>query len=170
MTSGTTEVDQSTLSEEDDVSAGRHGESVDLGLDVDGLDGSLLEPVDVDLDVKVTNVANDSVLGHGREVLASDDVSATGGGNKDVSLGSGFLHGGDLETGHRGLESVDGVDLGNDNSGSVRAERLGATLSDISVTGDDSNLSGEHDVGGTLDTVDEGLSATVQVVELGLGD
>ena len=44
------------------------------------------------------------------------------------------------------------------------------TLSNISETGDDSDLSGEHDVGSSLDTIDERLSTTVQVVELGLGD
>ena len=55
VTGTASEVDQSTLGEEDDVSAGRHGESVDLGLDVDGLGGSLLEPGNVNLDVKVTD-------------------------------------------------------------------------------------------------------------------
>jgi hypothetical protein len=49
-------------------------------------------------------------------------------------------------------------------------QSLGATLTDITVTGDDTDLTGNHDIGGTLDTVDEGLTATVQVVELGLGD
>jgi hypothetical protein len=64
-------------------------------------------------------------------------------------------------------------------------------LADITETGDDSDLAGKHDIGGTLDTVDEGLAAAVLkhhrehnadarvvssrrrthvVVELGLGD
>lgn len=42
------------------------------------------------------------------------------------------------------------------------------TLAYITVTGDDGDLSGQHDVGSTLDAVDEGLSASVVVVELGL--
>jgi hypothetical protein len=49
-------------------------------------------------------------------------------------------------------------------------QSLSATLTDITVTGNDTDLTGNHDIGGTLDTVDEGLTATVQVVELGLGD
>jgi hypothetical protein len=53
----TTQVDQSTLSEEDDVSAGSHGESVNLGLDVDGLDGVGLEPRNVDLDIEVADAS-----------------------------------------------------------------------------------------------------------------
>ncbi len=55
MTSGTTQVDQSTLSEQDDSTAGRHVVLVNLGLDVGSLDGVLLDPVDVDLAVEVTN-------------------------------------------------------------------------------------------------------------------
>jgi hypothetical protein len=49
-------------------------------------------------------------------------------------------------------------------------ESLGTTLTDITVSGNDSDLTSDHDIGGTLDTVDEGLTATVEVVELGLGD
>lgn len=56
VASGASEVDKTTLSEEDDVAAVLHQEAVDLGLDVlDGL-GIGLEPSDVNLDIKVTNV------------------------------------------------------------------------------------------------------------------
>ena len=169
--SGTTsEVDQSTLGKEDDVSARLHLESVDLGLDLDVLGGVGLQPCDVNLDIEVTNVGNNGILLHDLKVLADNDVSVTGGGNEDVGSGSSILHGGDLVTGHGSLEGVDGIDLGNDDSGTVRSEGLGTTLSDISETGNDSNLTGKHDIGGSLDTIDEGLSTSVVVVELGLGD
>ena len=36
---------------------GSHGESIDLGLDVDCLDGVLLQPSDIDFNVKVTDAA-----------------------------------------------------------------------------------------------------------------
>lgn len=56
MASGTAKVDQTTLSQEDDVTAGSHDESVDLRLDVlDGL-GVGLEPGNVNLDIKVADV------------------------------------------------------------------------------------------------------------------
>ena len=55
MAGTTAEVDKSTLGKEDEVTTGWHGESVDLGLDVDGLGGSLLEPSDVNLDIEVTD-------------------------------------------------------------------------------------------------------------------
>lgn len=56
MAGGTSEVDKTAFSEQDDVVAVGHEEAVDLGLDVlDGL-GVLLQPSDVNLDIEVTNV------------------------------------------------------------------------------------------------------------------
>lgn len=103
-----------------------HGEAVDLGLDLNSLLGVGLQPGDVNLNIEVTDVADDSILGHDREVLAGDDVPVSGGGNEDVGAGSSILHGGDLETGHGSLEGVDGVDLGDQDTGTVGAEGLGA--------------------------------------------
>lgn len=137
------EVDESALGEEDDVSARLHGESVNLGLDVDGLDGVGLEPCNVDLNVEVADaatvsapshqltvfpdsLANNGVLGHGLEVLGGDDVSVTGGGDEDVGSVSGVLHRGDLVASHGGLKGVDGVDLSHEDSSTVASERLGA--------------------------------------------
>ena len=186
MTGTTTEVDETTFSKEDNVSAALHGKSVNLGLDVNALSSVGLEPSNIDLNVEVTDAKNrellykaqiqpnllgdDGVLGHGLEVGASDDVSAASGGDKDVTTGSGLLHGGNLVTGHSGLEGVDRVDLGNDDSGTVRSEGLGTTLTNVTEAGNNSDLTGKHNVGGSLDTVNEGLSASIVVVELGLGD
>jgi len=170
VASGASQVDETALSEEDDVAAVVHQVAVDLGLDAgDGL-GVLLEPCNVDFDIEVTDVADDGVVGHNLEVGASQNVTATSGGDEDLTLRSGLLHGGDLEAGNGGLEGVDGVNLSDNDTGTHAVESLGATLTDITETSDDGDLASNHDVGGTLDTVDERLTATVQVVELGLGD
>lgn len=170
VTSGTTEVDKATLGEEDDVTAGGHGEAVNLGLDVLNALGVLLEPGNVDLDIEVTNVADNGVVGHSLKVDTSENVTAASGGDEDLTLGSGLLHGKDLVTGHGGLEGVDGVNLSDDDTGTHAVEGLGATLADITETSDDSDLTSDHDIGGALDTVNERLTAAVKVVELGLGD
>jgi len=167
---GAAKVDKTALGEEDDVTARLHGETVDLGLDGDLLGGVGLEPGNIDLNVEVTNVADNGVLTHGLEVLANEDVTAAGGGDEDLTLRSGVLHGDDLVTGHGGLEGVDGVDLSNENAGTHGVEGVGATLADITETGDNGDLAGNHDIGGTLDAVDERLAAAVKVVELALGD
>jgi hypothetical protein len=170
VTGGTSEVDETALGEEDDVAAAGHEEAVDLGLDVGDGFGVLLEPRNVDFDVEVTDVADDGVVGHSLEVHASEDVTAAGGGDEDLADGRGLLHGGDLEARDGGLESIDGVDLSDNDTGTHAVESLGTALADITETSDDSDLAGNHDIGGTLDAVDERLTAAVQVVELGLGN
>ena len=170
VASGASQVDETALSEEDDVAAVLHEVAVDLGLDAGDRLGVLLEPRNVDFDIEVTDVANNGVVGHLLEVLASQDVTATGGGDEDLTLGSSLLHGGDLEAGDGSLEGVDGIDLSDDDAGTHGVESLGATLTDITETGDNGDLASNHDIGGTLDTIDKGLTAAVKVVELGLGD
>ena len=82
---GAAQVDQTTLSQEDDVLAVLESEPVHLGLDVGLQLGVLLQPLDLDLAVEVTDVADDGVVLHGHEVLAGEDILAAGGGNKDVT-------------------------------------------------------------------------------------
>ena len=103
-------------------------------------------------------------------MLADKDVTAAGGGNEDLTKRSSLLHGGDLVALDSGLEGVDGVNLSDKDTGTHAVKSLGTALADITVTGDNGNLSSNHNIGGTLDTVNEGLAAAVQVVELGLGD
>lgn len=52
------EVDETTLSEENDVSAVGHGEAVNLRLDVDAFLGVGLQPGNVDLNVEVADATN----------------------------------------------------------------------------------------------------------------
>lgn len=68
------EVDETALREEDDVAARGHGEAVDLGLDVDVLDRVLLEPGDVDLDVKVADATAESARGYSPTEVPRDDL------------------------------------------------------------------------------------------------
>lgn len=167
---GATQVDQSAVGQKDDVAAVLHQVSVDLRLDVDHRFGVVLQPGDVDFNVKVTDVAHDGVFGHLFKVLADDDVSATSGGDEDLTDLGDVVHGVDLVTGNGGLQGVDGVDFGDDDASTHRSEGVGTTLTDVTEPGDDGGLTGDHDVGGSLDPVDQRFSAPVQVVELGLGD
>lgn len=76
MTVSAAEVDETSLSEEDDVTTVGHRVAVDLRLDVRDRLGVGLEPGDVDLDVEVTDVADDSIVGHRLEVLGRDDAAS----------------------------------------------------------------------------------------------
>ena len=118
------EVHETALGEEDDVPPVRHRVAVDLRLDVDDGFRVRLEPSDVDLDIEVADVGDDRILGHSKEVLAADDVTVTGSGNKNVGTVCGILHSRDFVASHRSLKRVDGVDLGNENTRTVSSQGL----------------------------------------------
>ncbi len=110
-------------------------------------------------------------------MLGGDDVPVPGSSDENVGARSGILHRSHLVAGHSGLKRVDRVDLGDEHSCSVRAQRFGAlrlladldksvfdiahSLADIAKPGNDSYLPCEHDIRSTLDPVDERLSAPV---------
>jgi hypothetical protein len=56
VASGTSQVDKTSLSEEDDVASALHEEAVNLGLDVLHALGILLQPGNINLNIEVANV------------------------------------------------------------------------------------------------------------------
>jgi len=168
VTHGASEVDQTAFGEEDDVLAVFEGVAIDLGLDVI-LDGVLGQPGGVDFAIEMSDVADDGVLEHHLEVATLDDAGAAGGGDEDARLLGGLIHGSNFETLHGRLQSVDGIDLRDQDAGAKSAKSLSAAFADVTVTGDDGNLASDHDVGGAFDAIDERLAAAVEVVKLGFG-
>jgi hypothetical protein len=124
----------------------------------------------VDLIVKVANVANDGVLSHLGHVLSRDDILVAGGSDKDLGLVEGILEAAHLDTLHAGLQGADWIALGDDDAGTLTTERLDATLADLTIAAHDGDLAGKHDISGTHDRVDQRVAAAVDVVELALGD
>merc|ERR1712137_624211 len=102
-------------------------------------------------------------MAHLAHVLQLDDLLVTGCGNKDVGLVDDVLQGSDLEAGHARLKGADRVDFRDDDTRALRLERLAAALADVTVTSDPAGLAGQHDVGGTHDTVGQRVTATVNV-------
>jgi hypothetical protein len=72
VASAAAQVDETALGKQDNVAARGHGEAVDLGLDVDGLDRVGLEPRDVNLDVKVADAAG---VSWGRKAKAARQLT-----------------------------------------------------------------------------------------------
>ncbi|KAH3660784.1 hypothetical protein OGATHE_005116 [Ogataea polymorpha] len=157
-------------SEEHHVLARLEQVSVDLRLDVDSVNSVSFQPSDVNFHIEMANVTNDGVLWHNREVLTSDDVSATSGSHKYLTNWGSFLHSGDLVTRNSGLQSINWVNLSNDHSSAHTSQSHGTTLTNVTKTGNNSNLTGDHNVGGSFDTVNQRFSATVQVVKLRFGN
>ena len=83
---------------------------------------------------------------------------------------SHVVEGVDLVAVHGRLQRADRVDLGDDDAGTLAAQRLSAALADVAVAAHDRDLAADEDVGGAVDAVDERVAAAVLVVELRLGD
>lgn len=171
MASSASKVDETAFGEEDDRSAVREAIKVDLGFDV-SLDnaGEFLETVDIDFVIEMADVADDGVLSHAFHVVNKNDVFVTSGGDVDFSDLEGLLDGLHFETVHGGLESTDGINFSDDDSGSLTLEGLDTSFADISVTSNEGDFSGQHDVSSSHDTIDEGVTAAVDVIEFGFGD
>ena len=171
MAGRTPEVDQTAFGQKVDALVSGQVIAVVLGLDV--LDANTLghlELVHLDLVVEVTDVTHDRLVLHLEDVVHGDDVAVARGGDVNVANAEGALEGVYLEAFHRGLQGVDGVDLGDHDTGAVSAQAVGRALADVTVAANHGHLASDHDIGGALQTVGQRLAATIEVVELRLGD
>ena len=162
VTGGTAEVHQSAFSEDDyRLTAG-----VDVLVDraafhVVGLDhllfnvGAIVEVGNVDFVVKVANIADDAVVFHFVEMHSTNDVCVAGCGNENVALIRDVFESCDLEAFHRGLQSVDWIDFGDDDPRTESLHRGGTSFADVSVAANYDDLAGNHDVGGSFDAVSQ---------------
>ena len=100
-------------------------------------------------------------------MLEGEDVHVARCRHIDVGGSERVFDGGDLIALHRGLECVDRVNFGDDNSCAVVAKGLCGAFANVAVATHDRDLAGNHHVGGAFDAVHEGLAATVEVVEFG---
>mmetsp|Transcript_110548 Transcript_110548/g.191602 ORF Transcript_110548/g.191602 Transcript_110548/m.191602 type:complete len:251 (+) Transcript_110548:228-980(+) len=153
VASGTTQIHKATFSKKDDVPATVHGVTVNLGLDFNLLLSVCVQPRNINFNIEMSNVANNGVILHLAEVITSDNITAPSGGDEDVSLLASIIHGGDLITLHGALQRVDGVNLSHNNTSTKGAQGLAATLADITISSNNSNLTSNHDVSSTLDTI-----------------
>mmetsp|Transcript_38583 Transcript_38583/g.110859 ORF Transcript_38583/g.110859 Transcript_38583/m.110859 type:complete len:505 (-) Transcript_38583:27-1541(-) len=170
MASGTSQVKKTSLGKDNDsLSSFLEDEFVDLGLDVDSL-GGLHQTIHINFVIEVTDVSNDGVVLHLGHVFGHQNSLVTSSGDENIGSRKDILQSGDSVSFHAGLKGTDGVDLGNVDDTSVGTHGMGASLTDISVSADDSLLTGKHDIGGTHDTIGKRVLASVQVVELGLGN
>ncbi len=121
-------------------------------------------------------------------MLAGDDVPVSRSSDEDVASVSHFLHRCYLITSHGGLQSIDRVNFSDHDAASIGSQGLSAlrcrdeyknlmmrqsttyTFANVTETSNDSDFASQHNVGGTLDAINKGLSAAVVVVELGLRD
>ncbi len=162
------QIHQAPGGQQNDALAVGEDDVIDLRLDV--LPRIRLQRRDIDLVVEVTDIAHDRVVLHPPHVLVVDHVDVPRRSDEDVGLVAGVIHGDDAIAFHRCLQRADRVDLGDPDLGRESAQRLRRALADVTVTVDHGHLARDHHIGCALDAIDERLPATVQVVELRLGN
>ena len=171
MSGGASQVHKSTLSEDDNTVAIWELESVNLRLDLNLLDSWVgLKTSHVNFIIEVTDVGNNSVvlrLGH---VLLHDDILVASGGDEDISGTDDLGELLDLESLHSSLKGANWIDLSNNNSGSARLEGESASLTNITISANNGFFTGNHNIGGSHETIWERVLASINVIELLLGD
>ena len=118
----------------------------------------------------MTNVSNDGVVLHLGHMVSHDDALVSSGSDEDIGSSDNALDFLDIESLHASLESADWVTLGNNNSGSAGFHSGGASFSDISISEDDNLFTSNHDVSGSHNTIWKRVSASIDIIELRLGD
>ena len=171
MSSGASQVKKSTLSQYDDTVSIWELESVNLWFDLNLLDSWIgLKTGHVNFVIEVTDVSNDGVVLHLSHILLHDDILVTSGGDEDIGGGNDGSELLDLESLHSSLKSANWIDFGNNNSSTASLHGESATLTNITVSSNDDFFTGNHDIGGSHDTIWKRVLATVDVIELLLGD
>lgn len=171
VTGGATEVEESSLGKDDDTMTIGEFVAVDLVLDVGNLHSWVfVHTVHIDFVIEMSDVSDDGVVLHLGHVFGHDDALVSGGSDVDVGGGEDGFNSLDGVTFHGGLEGADGVTLGDNNSSSTGFHGLGTSLTDITETADDDFFTGNHNIGGSHETIGERVSASVDVVELLLGN
>merc|ERR1712200_143720 len=107
-------------------------------------------PFNIDFTIKMTNVADNSIIFHLLEVFASKDIFATGCGAKNIGTRDSIFNGCDFVTFTYSLQSVDGINLRYNDTASKAPQGLGRSLTDISVSSNKGDLSSQHDICGLL--------------------
>ena len=123
----------------------------------------------VDLVIKVPDVAQNGVILHGQHLIEGNDPQVTGGGDHNIRVGDGLVDRDHRETIHEGLQGIDRVCLRDFHTRTLARHRLGAALTDVTITANQHVFAAHQHVGGAVDAVNQGMPGAVLVVELGLG-
>ena len=68
------------------------------------------------------SLADNGVFRHHLKMFGGDDIPVTGGGDEDIGSWSSIFHGRNFIACHRGLQGIDGIDLRDKDSGTVRPQ------------------------------------------------
>ena len=125
MTGGATQVDQTSVGQQDNAVSVGEIVAVYLRFDVDMLDaGIMFERIHLDFVIEVTDVANNGLVFHFLHMVDADDIYVACGSNKDITFGAGFFHRYYFKTFHCSLQSANRVYFRNQYTCAVGTHRV----------------------------------------------
>lgn len=154
MTSGATKIQKSTFSKHDDTMTIWEFESVYLWFDLDSLNSWIsFKSSHVNLIIEMTNVTDDGIVLHLGHVGSHNNSLVSGTCDVDISCSKNAIESLDLETFHACLKSTDWINLNYNNSGTTVLHGLGTSLTDITVSENNSLFTSNHNISGSHKTI-----------------
>ena len=114
MASCASQIHQAPLGQNNDASATRERNLVNLRLDL--IPYVLLDLLDLNFAIEMTNIADDGHILHLPHMCRCNDVAVTRCGHKDVTQFTGLLHRDDLVALHCSLQRTDRVNFSHQHT------------------------------------------------------
>jgi hypothetical protein len=171
MASGATQVEETTLSKNNDAVAIWELVAINLFFNIFNLDAWVaVQTSHVNLVVEVTDVSNNSVVLHLGHVSGHNNFVVASGSDKNVSSLDDRLEFLYFQSLHTCLQGTYWVTLSDDNASSAGFHGSGASFANITIAANYYLLAGNHDISGTHKAIWEGMTAAINIIELLFGD
>lgn len=146
-------------------------ELINLRLDVNSSNvGGRFQSFSFNFVIEVTDVTNNSVVLHLAHLIKSNNSLVSSSSHVNIDDAQHILNSNNLIALHAGLKCANGVDLSNVHSCTASSHCLSASFSDISETADEDFLSWNHNVSSSVDTVNQRVLASVNVIKFRFGN
>ena len=120
MTGSATKIYKAAFGQENDSLAVREYNVINLRLDVFPFE--LVQVRDIDLVIKVADVADDRLIPHALHLRTGNNMVVAGGSNDDIHLVANLVEYHNAVAFHRRLQSTNRVDLGDQDGGAQPAQ------------------------------------------------
>ena len=111
MSHSTSQIDQTSFGQKNDILSILECKSINLRLNVSFLFAIFFDPLNINLAIEMTNVANNGIIFHCLKVFAGDDIFATSCGDKNVGTTNSVINGGYFISFTSCLQGIDRIDL-----------------------------------------------------------
>lgn len=118
----------------------------------------------------MSDVSNNGIVLHFGEVVKGDNTFVSGGGDEDINVSNDIIQTDDFISLHASLKGTNGITFRNIHSGSTASHGSSTSLSNISEATNKYLLSRNHDISGSVQTVNQRVFASIDVIKFTLGN